>query len=564
MITKIIVVLSIVFTTGAIFYLRKKKEIASQISWKLWLSTFYISPVFGTLSSAALGETILIRWVNGDFFHHETHSLWEAWWITGPTLFCILHWVVHLGLLRKWWFFPGVSPKTFHVIPVRIAQTTGFVLGIAFGIGVLRLIQQGLWTEFIQFAAPAHMLTLTYFAILLGYVNVEKYIRVRTEINYGSLTSRLTLNTVFPLIFSIAYMIDAAYLIYITENPTYIVVLRLILAFLMLSSVFTFSLYETLKMVIIPTKQLSNALERISSGDGDLTRRLYVDTRDDLGLLCVFFNRFIAQVHEIVKVIATTSEKVSDSASNLVVASETTLRSTMEISHTLDMEHKSIDSVNERVQQMDVASAGIASNANTTTQHSREMEKLVDCVVDSMSQMVEIMSRINESTSNIGGILGEIRGIAKQTNLLSLNAAIEAAKAAEHGRGFAVVAQHVRELAERSTKATLNIQELIMESANRVREGNLAVGDIQRMLHEVSELVHVSTESVNEINESAKEQSDFVHEVFDEITLLQDLSNTNTQSTRNIKDTVNNQNRAVQSLEDEAHALHSSVSRFKT
>lgn len=562
-IIKIVVVMCFLFFTGGFFFMRRKYELASDLAFQLWRTTFFLGPVFGTMSSLALSEVALLEVMNGHFFVPAMGSVLDAWWTSAPFLFGLSYWLVYFIYFKKWWKITGITSENFHLLPSRISRFLGIYLCFAFSLGIISLILKGQFTQDIAFAVPAHSITLIYFTVLLSYVQVEKNVRVRTEINYASLRGRMTMNTILPIAFCILYMIDAAYLLSTSSNPDYIKLLRMVCAFIMLFSVFSYCLWQTLNLLIIPVNRLSRALERISSGDGDLTRRLYVDARDDIGTLCIFFNRFLQQVHNIVRTIEGASKGVGESSALLVEASDKTIRSTNEISQTLEMEHKSMESVNDHITQLNTASEEIANNARQTTEHSSQMEALVEEGVESMGQMVDSMRLINESTLKIGGILGEIRGIAKQTNLLSLNAAIEAAKAGEHGRGFAVVAQHVRELADRSTKATVNIQALITESSARVGEGNDAVNIVQEMLNKLNELVHASVLSVKHISNAAREQSDFVHMVFDEINILRDLSATNTESTSIIKAVVEEQNNLVRVLQDNAQSLTTSVTRFK-
>ncbi|MBF0239545.1 MAG: methyl-accepting chemotaxis protein [SAR324 cluster bacterium] len=554
---KHLIILFLTLAMGAWFFSRRKYELASAIQWKFFIGTVYVMPVFGTLSSFALSQKILAAFLRGDFFGPDTQSLWSAWFFSGPTMILLMNIVLYFAVFRK------LTPENIYQVPSKVVKTVSIflVMGIITMVGLLQL--RGLLTIEIAFSVPAHMVTLTYFMILLGYVNVEKMVRQYTEINYGSLTKRMVLNTILPLGFSILYMIDAAYLVSISDNSAQLIFMRLFCAFAMLMSVFSYCLYETLKMLIIPVQQLSRALSGISSGEGDLTRRLYVETRDEIGNISVYLNRFLRQVYDIVRTIAEITSMVNRSTTDLVQSSNRMLVSTQEIAASLDSSDQSTERVNQQITQLDIASAAIAENAAVTSRRSREMEDLVGTGVESMNNMVESMHRINDSTKKIGGILGDIRGIAKQTNLLSLNAAIEAAKAGEHGKGFAVVAQHVRELAERSTNATVNIQGLITESVDRVHDGDEAVKNVQSILNEVSELVHASTESVAQITQAAKEQSTLVHETFNEITLLRKLSSTNASSTKDIKAIVEAQDLSVQGLQENTSALISSVSQFK-
>ncbi|MGK5092666.1 methyl-accepting chemotaxis protein [Deltaproteobacteria bacterium TL4] len=562
---KQILVFVILCMIGMFFFTRRKRELGALLAWKHFLGTVFIIPVCGTLSSAALSQTILPAFLRGNYFAQETQSLWDAWFFSGPALITVVYLVLYFQ------YFCKVTPENIFRLPSKVIKVSSTLMAIGFVFGIVRLVLGGLFTPEIAFSVPAHMITLTYFIILLGYISVEKVVRRHTEINYASLKKRMILNTILPLGFCILYMIDAAYLISILEKPELpewlnsgqLILLRLVSAFVMLMGVFSYCLVESLKLLFAPVKQLSTALAEISSGDGDLTKRLYVETRDDLGEVSIYFNRFLLQVYNIVRIIAQISGLVNESTTELVASSEKTLANSQTIAHTLGREDESIESINQQITHLDTASTAIVENATHTTKRSREMESLVEKGVDSMANLVGSMKLIDESTQKIGGILGDIRGIAKQTNLLSLNAAIEAAKAGEHGKGFAVVAQHVRELAERSTNATLNIQSLITESASRVEEGKSAVREVQTILNEVSDLVHASTESVIQITQAAQEQSDLVHEAFIEITLLRELSKTNATTTTGIKDVVLAQDLAVRGLQEYSNSLIASVSQFK-
>ena len=575
MVIRVIIAWIILSLIGLFFYKKRQDELGAEIMWNVFKGTWFIAPIFGTLSSIALSEYVLYFLTNGKFFSAENTSFFRAWFFSAPLVYSFLYTSIYLGFLKKWWRFSGINAENIHRIPRKIAQTSAILILISFSMGFIDVIipliqnagndpQKMFYVKNIIASTPAHFITIAYFTLALSYVATEKVVRQYTELNYGSLKTRMYLNTILPLAFSILYIIDAAYLIDISMNPTHIKFLRLVTAFVMLFGVFSYCIHVSLRLILIPVEQLTDALKNISSGERNLTQRLYVESRDDLGNLSIYFNRFIGQVHRIVKAIAYTSEQVNTSAGSLVHSSQSTTNATREISTSITQESQSLESVNEQITRMDQASSEIAENATTNTQRSEEMKQLVLQGVESMGKMISSMELINDSTQNIGGILGEIRGIAKQTNLLSLNAAIEAAKAGDHGKGFAVVAQHVRELAERSTNATLNIQTLIKESIERVKEGNIAVEEVQKILMEVSGLVHSSTESVTQITHAANEQSAFVHEVFVEITLLRDLAANSANSTLQIMQIMEQQNQAVQTLQEDANNLLQTVAQFKT
>ena len=173
------------------------------------------------------------------------------------------------------------------------------------------------------------------------------------------------------------------------------------------------------------------------------------------------------------------------------------------------------------------------------------------------------MQVISDSSKQIGSILTVITEIANQTNLLSLNAAIEAAKAGEHGKGFAVVAEEVRKLAERSAHAAKEITTLIQTSSKSIQDGNAMVNAVGAILKNIQEAITASGQKMKAIGAQSQAQSQDSATV---VTVMGDLSGIaeqNAAATEQMAATIHETTRAVDELTKAAENLNALVSRFK-
>jgi methyl-accepting chemotaxis protein len=223
-----------------------------------------------------------------------------------------------------------------------------------------------------------------------------------------------------------------------------------------------------LKIIIAPLQTALDAMANIVGGEGDLTRRLDDSNKDEIGKLAHGFNLFASMVHHIIKEISGYTQQVNNSADRLTVITEETSRGA-------DRQQLQTDEVVAAVNELAATGQEVASNttaAADAAQHADDASaegravvgKTIDAI-DSLANEVmragEVINRLEADSEAIGGVLDVIRGIAEQTNLLALNAAIEAARAGEQGRGFAVVADEVRTLASRTQESTSEIQTMI-------------------------------------------------------------------------------------------------------
>ncbi|MCE1114869.1 methyl-accepting chemotaxis protein [Pseudomonas sp. NMI795_08] len=362
-------------------------------------------------------------------------------------------------------------------------------------------------------------------------------------------------------------------------------------AFTMLSNFRTSAVIATLVAVVIiiallgllirvllqPLHTMTRAMENIAEGEGDLTRRLQIDNHDEFGILGTAFNRFVERIHTSIREVSSATEQVNEVALRVISASNSSMTNS-------DEQSNRTNSVAAAINQLGAAAQEIAGNAAQASQHAssarllaEEGQHVVQRNIDAMNRLSDLIvtssshiETLNNKTVNIGQILEVITSISQQTNLLALNAAIEAARAGEAGRGFAVVADEVRNLAHRTQESAQQVQTMIEELQIGARESVDTMGQSQRhsqdsmdIANQAGERLGSVTQRIGEIdgmNQSVATATEEQTAVVDSINMdINEINMLNQEGVENLQATL----RACSDLEQQAGRLKHLVGSFR-
>ncbi|KJY88474.1 chemotaxis protein [Vibrio neptunius] len=302
-----------------------------------------------------------------------------------------------------------------------------------------------------------------------------------------------------------------------------------------------------IKTITSPIKRTVRAMQTLSKGEGDLTQRLPEEGSKELRLLARYFNQFVASVQGIMLSISDSGSQVSSAANQLST-------SVHHIDNSLNQQQSDVDMLATAMTEMlatveEVAARTVEANdaSRLAAQEANHSRTIIDRNVEGANELAaqiqsasQVVQKLASDARNVDTVLEVIRGVAEQTNLLALNAAIEAARAGEQGRGFAVVADEVRSLSLRTHESTLEIQNIVEKlqigAENVVKvmdEGTAKATNASQLssqageaLNKINKEVHTIEDMNQHIATAAEEQTVTVNDINRNVVSLSDMAST--------------------------------------
>ncbi|MDR3670849.1 MAG: methyl-accepting chemotaxis protein [Holophaga sp.] len=295
--------------------------------------------------------------------------------------------------------------------------------------------------------------------------------------------------------------------------PLHMLLLELVGVIALFSVIVSLLAVATLGRMLGGLKQIRDAMREIAKGGGDLTRRLEVKSQDEVGETAEAFNTFLAGLQGTIKEVSQASLSVASGATELSASAEEMSSTTNEIAKSGEHIHQAVESVASAIAQFMASVEQVAGNVRVSVDQTNQSVDQVKEGAREAKATSDSMTLINQTSSKIAQAVTVIQEIANQTNLLSLNAAIEAAKAGEQGKGFSVVAEEVRKLAERSAIAAKEIEKLIFDTQAAITGGVATVSRIAAVMTNIQDSIAKVSSLTHEIGTATVEQSATAKEI---------------------------------------------------
>ncbi|WP_430461594.1 methyl-accepting chemotaxis protein [Thalassolituus sp. LLYu03] len=332
------------------------------------------------------------------------------------------------------------------------------------------------------------------------------------------------------------------------------------------------------RLITGPVNQLSQVLGQMADGRGDLTIRMPDLGQDEIGRMSHNFNRFIAGMQQMIETIKQVANEVSGSSQHLKSGASDSQRISGDYAHIMDTvataNHEmglAIQEVSANTQQVSEEARIADQSAKAVSSQFRQAMTEIQSLAQNVNHSGSVIEELAAETTNIASVLDVIKGIAEQTNLLALNAAIEAARAGEQGRGFAVVADEVRTLASKTQQSTGDINVMIEklragvgravstmnESQQKAEKTVEYASQSESSIHRISETMVSISDRILQVASAIEEQTSVINEINENLVSAKDLSGEGSRSTSLIANAADNLNRQAGSLNEE-------VSNFRT
>lgn len=330
-------------------------------------------------------------------------------------------------------------------------------------------------------------------------------------------------------------------------------------------------------LVLGPVDEVTRSLATIADGGGDLTRRLPTDSQNEIAALAHNFNRVMEHIAGIIRNVVQVNDKVRINVNKMSGATESTVHSTSQQLREIELVATAVEELSASANEIARHAVDTAERTNATSILAEEGNTIVNLSLENVNRLtVQIESTaqkiqvLKNNSVNIGSVMEVIRTIAEQTNLLALNAAIEAARAGEQGRGFAVVADEVRSLAQKTRSSTEEIESIIVQLQRAADEAHQAMNtstasardtiDIASKVGGALDKIRSNIGVINDMNHqiatASHQQSSVANEVSKNITAIHGLS-------ENVVENAQVVNHSGSQLINETSELKKQIDSFK-
>ncbi|TDP40710.1 methyl-accepting chemotaxis sensory transducer with Cache sensor [Idiomarina aquatica] len=333
-----------------------------------------------------------------------------------------------------------------------------------------------------------------------------------------------------------------------------------------------------IRSITHPLKRINAAMVDIAQGEGDLTRRLSAEGSDELSRLATSFNEFVSKIQQLVRSVQNSAREEEVAAERLSSLSNQSSAQSDELRAQTESVATAINELSSSAGEVADHARKAAESANTADEESgrsavivREAVNNIDALTQELRKAGDQARLLQDGSDKIGNILGVIVAIAEQTNLLALNAAIEAARAGEAGRGFAVVADEVRTLATRTQQSTDEISSIVDSIQGAIKDVTQIIAGVEDRSKTTNDGALKAEQAISQIQESVAnissmnvqiasatdEQSRVTRDLSENVTGISDLSNENQNANQQVA-------QVSQQLTKNSVDLGQLVSRFKT